>query len=195
MVSRTGVLIIYHRTCAGGRYVQDQHFSDDTSPLHFCRRICNNHDATRNGGRKLVRTYFQAADVVIPQTPFRMHEISLSYVFEQSIAWDRCGDSGDKGHDGGLSKENVKSNSNVIINPYRNNAKGGRVEHAATVRNPYKTACSRNKEDFTQQQCMLSNTKVSSNIQEHTSLFCEPMLTHPKDTHVYFRGYQYRIAP
>ena len=93
-----------------------------------------------------------------------MHEISLSYVFEQSIARDGRGDSGDKGHDGGSSKENVKSNSNVIINPYRKNAKGGHMEHAATVKNPYKTACSRNKEDFTQQQCMLSNTKVSSNI-------------------------------
>jgi hypothetical protein len=93
-----------------------------------------------------------------------MNEISLSYVFDQSIAWDGRGDNGDKGHDGGSSKENVKPNSNVIINPYRKNEKGGRVEHAATVRNPYKTACSRNKEDFTLQQWMLSNTKVSSNI-------------------------------
>ena len=103
-----------------------------------------------------------------------MNEISLGYVFDQSIARDGRGDNGDKGHgrgdngdkgnDGGSSKENVKPNHYVIINPYRKNATGGHVEHAATVRNPYKMACSRNKEDFTQQQWMLSNTKVSSNI-------------------------------
>ncbi len=64
------------------------------------------------------------------------------------------------------SKENVTPNNNVIINPYQMIANGGRVEQAATVRNPYKKSCSRNKEDITLQNQMMSNTKVHKNISE-----------------------------
>ena len=63
------------------------------------------------------------------------------------------------------SKENVTPDNNVIINPYRKIANGGRVEQAATVRNPYKKACSRNKEDITQNR-MMSSTKVRQNVSE-----------------------------
>ena len=59
------------------------------------------------------------------------------------------GDKDSEGDDGVSSKENVTPNNNVIINPYRKIANGGRVEQAATVRNSYKKACSRNKEDIT----------------------------------------------
>ena len=103
-----------------------------------------------------------------------MNEISLGYVFKTISARDGRGengdnghgrgDNGDKGRNGGSSKENVKPNHNVIINPYRKSAKGVSAEQPATVRNPYKTASSRNKEDFAQQQCMLSNTTVSSSL-------------------------------
>ena len=65
-----------------------------------------------------------------------------------------------------LSKENLTPNNNVIINPYQKIANGGRVEQAATVRNPYKKACSRNKEDITLQNRMMPNTKVRKNISE-----------------------------
>ena len=69
-----------------------------------------------------------------------------------------------------LSKENVKTNNNVIINPYRKIANEGRVEQAATVRNPYKKACSRNKEDIILQNLMMPNTKVHKNISELNSI-------------------------
>ena len=93
-----------------------------------------------------------------------MNEISLGYVFNNSNARDGRGDNGDKGRNGGSSKENVKPNHNFIINPYRKSAKGVSAEQPVSVRYPYRTECSRNKEDFAQQQWMLSNTTVSSNI-------------------------------
>ena len=42
------------------------------------------------------------------------------------------------------SRENVVPNNNVIVNPYRKNANAGHVEHAATLRNPYKKTGSTN---------------------------------------------------
>ena len=85
-----------------------------------------------------------------------------------------------EGDDGVSSKEILKPNSNVIINPYRKIANEGRVEQAATVRNPYKKACSRNKADVTLQHWAMSNKKVRKNLSgEHAKCFCEPhVLTH-----------------
>ncbi len=74
------------------------------------------------------------------------------------------GDKDSEGDDGVSSKENMKTNNNVIIDPYRKIANGGRIEQAATVKNPYKKACSRNKEDITLQNRMMPNTKVRKNI-------------------------------
>ena len=103
-----------------------------------------------------------------------MNEISLGYVFNNNSTRDGRGengdnghgrgDNGDKGRDGGSSKETVKPNHNVFINPYRKSAKGVSAEQPATVRNPYKTATSRKKGDFAQQQCMLSNTTGRSRL-------------------------------
>ena len=64
-----------------------------------------------------------------------------------------------------LSKKNVTPHNNVIINPYRKIANRGRAEQAATVKNPYKKAGSRNKEDITQNR-MMSSTKVRQNVSE-----------------------------
>jgi len=82
----------------------------------------------------------------------------------------------DEGNDGTSSKENAKPNNNVVINPYRKNANGSRGEHATSVRNPYKKACSRNKADVTLQHWAMSNKKVCKNMSGGTlNIFVSPM--------------------
>jgi hypothetical protein len=90
-----------------------------------------------------------------------MNKVSLSNVFDQSIARGRRIDGGDKGDDDASSKENAKPNEIVVINPYRKNANGS---HAATVRNPYKKANATNVASYEKQQWVMANKKVRKNI-------------------------------
>ncbi len=61
------------------------------------------------------------------------------------------------------SRENVVPNNNVVINPYRKNANAGRVERAATLRNPYKKTGTTNGTQVTLRKQMTANTTVRSN--------------------------------
>ena len=93
-----------------------------------------------------------------------MNKVSLSNVFDQSIARGRRVDVGDKGDDEASSKENAKPNAIVVINPYRKNGNGSQ---AATVRNPYEKANATNAASCEKQQWGMANKKVRKNISNH----------------------------
>ena len=72
-----------------------------------------------------------------------------------------------------LSRENVLPNNNVVVNPYRINKNAGRVEHATTLRNPYKRNGATNGTQITLHKHIMANTKVRSN-----RLYCTYMFYH-----------------
>ena len=80
------------------------------------------------------------------------------------------------------SKENVKTNNNVIINPYRKIANGGRVEHATTLRNPYKKTGSTNGMQVTLRKQMMANTAVRSNRYYRTDMFLQLLCRETQQT-------------
>ena len=90
-----------------------------------------------------------------------MNKVSLSNMFDQSIAREQCIDGGDKGDNDASSKENVKPNAIVVINPYRKNGNGSQ---AATVRNPYKKENVTNVASCDKQQWVMENKKVRKKI-------------------------------
>ena len=83
--------------------------------------------------------------------------------FDKRITEDGQGDEKNGRENCTSSRENVVPNNNVIVNPYRKNANAGRVEHAATLRNPYKKTGSTNGTQVTLRKQMTANTKVRSN--------------------------------
>ncbi len=83
--------------------------------------------------------------------------------FDKRIMEDGQGDEKNGRENCTSSRENVVPNNNVIVNPYRKNANAGHVEHAATLRNPYKKTGSTNGMQVTLRKQMTANTKVHSN--------------------------------
>ncbi len=61
------------------------------------------------------------------------------------------------------SRENVVPNNNIVVNPYQKNTNAGRVEHAATLRNPYKKTGPTNGMQVPVRKQITANTKVRSN--------------------------------
>ena len=83
--------------------------------------------------------------------------------FDKRITEDGQGDEKNGRENCTSSRENVVPNNNVIVNPYRKNANAGRVEHAATLRNPYKKTGPTNGTQVPVRKQITANTKVRSN--------------------------------
>ena len=83
--------------------------------------------------------------------------------FDERIPEDGQGDEKNGRENCTSSRENVVPNNNVIVNPYQKNANTGRVEHTATVKNPYKKTGPTNGTQVHVRKQIMANNKVRGN--------------------------------